>query len=92
MIEDFRGRYHADMLGLRDALVEFGEPLLRISPDGDPEWTTFPLLYRDPNSSLADLPDRPREHWPHFTARLFQARAWGPVVEVYRVTAEALAK
>jgi hypothetical protein len=90
VIEDFRGRNHEDMLELREALVELGEPLLRISPDGDPEWTTFPLLYRDPDSSLLDRPGRPTEDWPHFTLRLFQARAWGPVVEVYRVTAEDL--
>jgi len=79
VIEVFDGRPKTDIIELRRALRECGTRLARISPDSDPEYTEMPQLYRDGAGP-----------WPHVTRRLLQARAWGPVLEIYEVTAASL--
>ena len=79
VIEPYDERDAEDIQGLRRALQQYGRLEVRFSPDGDPALTTLPLLYRDG-----------LEHQPHLTLRVLRARAWGPNVEIYRVTSEAL--
>lgn len=79
VIEVFDTRPKTDIIELRRALRLCGSLEARISPDHDPDATELPLVYRDGQGD-----------WPHMTKRLLGARAWGPVIEVYRVTEESL--
>lgn len=60
---------------LRAELGRRGERMARFGPDPDPDSCDYPLFDQDEL-----VPD-----WPHVFARLWRARALGPVVEVYRV-------
>ena len=79
VIEVFETRPKVDIIELRRALQRCGTLEVRFSPDRDPHWSELPQLYIDGQGD-----------WPHVTLRLLQARAWGPVVEVYRVTEQSL--
>ena len=60
---------------MRAELARRGERVARFGPDPDPDSCDYPLFDQDEL-----VPD-----WPNVFARLWRARALGPVVEVYRV-------
>ena len=67
---------------LRGALQSLGTRLARFSPDGPRHDTRFPLIYQDRVEDGGT--------WPNYFRRVFTARTTGPVIEIYRVEAEAL--
>jgi hypothetical protein len=72
---------HPFLVKLREELRARGERLARFSPDRDPEATELELFFQ-----LSDhFNDDEQVEWPHFTARLLQAEAIGPVLEVWRI-------
>lgn len=52
-----------------------GELLVRISPDGDTQYSEHPFASQDETS----VPT------PHFTKRLLQAKGTGPVIEIFKL-------
>lgn len=74
---------HPLQVRVREALEAKGERLERFSPDPDPFQSELELFFQ-----LSDhFNDDELVAWPNFTWRLLQARAIGPVVEVWRVPA-----
>lgn len=57
------------------ALRRIGRRVARISPDSDPDYTDHQLFDQD-----VEAP-----HWRHVTRRLLQARAIGPIIEIFEL-------
>jgi 4-amino-4-deoxy-L-arabinose transferase-like glycosyltransferase len=57
------------------SIRRLGTLLARISPDGDPRYTDHQLWDQDVEA----------DGWRHVTWRVLQARAVGPVIEIYRI-------
>lgn len=70
-----RLRKHHWYVRIRDRVAQLGTLEARLSPDPDPNFTDLGLGVQD-----RDFPDQPHAVW-----RILRARAWGPVLEIYRV-------
>jgi hypothetical protein len=68
-------RTHPGATRVRDALRKQAQLVERISPDGTPDYSEHPLGSQDETSVVA----------PNFFARVLQARATGPVIEIYKL-------
>jgi hypothetical protein len=68
-------RTHRGATQVHEALLKDATLLERISPDGRPDYSDHPLGAQDETS----VPP------PHFLARVLQARATGPVIEIYQL-------
>jgi 4-amino-4-deoxy-L-arabinose transferase-like glycosyltransferase len=81
VVEDHRARpENASDIALQDALARYATAIARFAPDD----TGFPFDFQDRVQEGGD--------WPHVTWRTLTARAVGPVVEIWRLDAEALAE
>ena len=68
-------RTHPGATRVRDTLRKEAQMVERISPDGTPDYSEHPLGSQDETSVVA----------PNFFARVLQARASGPVIEIYKL-------
>lgn len=72
-----QGRHHSELHAIHSALMRMksAEHVARFSPDSDPGWTEMPMTH----GGIVAVQN------PHFYWRLFRARAYGPVVDVFRI-------
>lgn len=75
VLEVTEGRAHRFLSRIAEELARRGTLEARFSPDPDPYFSSYPLL--DEDEEVSD--------WPHVFRRVLNARAVGPVIEVYRV-------
>lgn len=68
-------RVHPGASRLREWLLANAELLVRISPDGDPNYSDHPFGYQEETSVAPGI----------FFRRLLQARGTGPVIEIFRL-------